>query len=154
MQTRQFRDRGWIYRTTPTSCRLLIVGVAGLLCLGCGRGVPRTAPVSGVVKYRGQPVAGASVMFMPAGQRAATADTDESGRFKLSTFSSGDGAIVGTHSVTIVKKEAIPDPKAKDSPYRMARDVLPPRYGMVNSSGLKVDVPPEGNENLVFDLVD
>jgi hypothetical protein len=79
---------------------------------GCGKGisVPSTAPVSGVVKYKGKPLQGIRVtlhsqtettkpQFIPSGQ------TGPDGRFKLSTGAPGNGAPPGTYVVTFEKPE-------------------------------------------------
>jgi hypothetical protein len=79
---------------------------------GCNRtDRPATFPVHGKVTYRGKPVADASVTFLaPGASRVAVGNTDESGSFQLSTFEQNDGAIVGTHEVTVKKYEHEPPP--------------------------------------------
>ena len=79
-------------------------GLAG--CGGGGGGVarPKTVKVTGKVVYKGQPVAGASVAFLGDGSSTpALGRTDAEGRFELTTFDAGDGAVVGTHKVTVAK---------------------------------------------------
>jgi hypothetical protein len=79
---------------------------------GCGKGlsVPSTAPVSGVVKYKGKPLQGIRVTlhsqtetakpaFIPSGQ------TGPDGKFSLSTGAPGNGAPPGTYVVTFEKPE-------------------------------------------------
>jgi hypothetical protein len=78
---------------------------------GCGGSNEyETTPVSGVVTCKGKPVGNATVNFTPlpdasraAGQRGrpALGLTDKDGRFTLTTYSDGDGAIVGKHTVTV-----------------------------------------------------
>ena len=68
---------------------------------------PAVVPVEGQVYYRDQPVAGARVTFLNAdAPRAATGETDQAGHFRLSTFEPNDGAVPGTHAVTVVKPPA------------------------------------------------
>jgi len=94
---------------TPTTLRfacLLLVFWSAML-LGCGPSRPATAPVSGTVLLDGEPLADAAVTFTPtAGGRPAYGATDADGHFRLSTFSEGDGAILGEHIATIYKEEA------------------------------------------------
>ncbi len=86
---------------------------AGLACLalaaGCDSG-PELAPVTGVVTHRGQPLAGANVMFAPENGIPAGATTGEDGRFELVANDGRKGAIPGTHRVSIVKPSPEPPP--------------------------------------------
>lgn len=85
------------------SCSLVIFVV--VLLAGCsGSDRPPLAKVSGVVTLDKAPVEGAAVMFMPvAGGRPAQGLTDAQGKFTLTTFDEGDGAIIGEHKVTVTK---------------------------------------------------
>lgn len=94
-------------------CRRRAVALLVMLVLaGCGKGisVPSTAPVSGVVKYKGKPLQGIRVTlhsqdesakseFIPSGQ------TGPDGKFVLSTGAPGNGAPPGTYVVTFEKPE-------------------------------------------------
>ena len=86
--------------------------ISAMLLLGCsGADRPKMASVTGVVSYKGTPVAGATVNFSSAtAPRNASGVTDETGKYRLTTFENNDGAILGDHKVTIFK----PDPAAKD----------------------------------------
>lgn len=85
--------------------------------IGCGGGDFPTAPVSGTVICEGQPVANAAVYFVPAASEGAKsavvgkqgfAFTDSEGKFVISTYTpnGGDGAVVGTHSVSVGKGDS------------------------------------------------
>jgi len=83
--------------------------IAGVWC-GCSGEAegPPTAPVSGVVKYQGQPVKHAKVVLFPqdvAGGTTAIGFTDEEGRFDhVTNAGSGDEtAVVGKHFVTVTE---------------------------------------------------
>lgn len=83
-------------------CLALIAVLLVLSLPGCGGGeFAETAEVSGVVLYKGQPVAGAEVNFHPAEGHPATGRTEPDGRFVLSTYAAEDGAVPGTHTVTV-----------------------------------------------------
>ena len=73
-----------------------------LTCQGCfsGSSVP-LADVAGVVTKNGQPVAAATVVFSPAEGRPSTGKTDEKGVFHLQFTEDHDGAVLGSHRVTI-----------------------------------------------------
>jgi hypothetical protein len=78
---------------------------------GCsGSNEYETTRVSGVVTCRGKAVANATVNFTPVPDpsrpsgnrgRVALGLTDQDGRFTLTTYQDGDGAIVGKHIVTV-----------------------------------------------------
>lgn len=90
------------------SCLIALATVAvGMICLtGCGPSRPATVAVEGTVTLDGNPVEGASVTFIPGGDgKIAMGTTDASGKFTLTTYEPGDGAIVGTHKVTVRKTE-------------------------------------------------
>jgi hypothetical protein len=76
-----------------------LLAVAMLACGGCG--AARTTPVTGAVLHKGKPVSLARVMFSTAGAPVAVGLTDDSGRYSLSTFRDGDGAVPGPHRVTV-----------------------------------------------------
>ena len=116
------------------------------------------APVTGKVTFRGHAVEGARVSFVPteatAGKRfVSLGTTDSDGRFSLSTFTSGDGAVPGSYKVLIANRQETPDPKQPDSPDKIARDVLPPRYGNASRSELRAEVK-RGTNHFEFVLTD
>ncbi|MBI2481635.1 MAG: hypothetical protein HYV60_24215 [Planctomycetia bacterium] len=85
----------------------LIVGLVVIsYAVGCG-GQLQTAPVAGVITLDGKPLADATVTFTPAAAGleapASSARTDASGRYKLLVTATGQsGAVLGTHSVSVV----------------------------------------------------
>lgn len=97
-------------------CAIAVLSLLPLTLLsGCGGSDdrPETVPVTGTVLYNGKPVEKAIVSFSCEGApRSATGVTDAEGKFTLSTFGLNDGAIVGTHVITVNK----PDPKANQAP--------------------------------------
>src|SRR5262245_26780612 len=80
----------------------LLMGLT--LLVGCNSGsVSGIVPVSGKVTYKGAPVEGAIVTFVPEGSgRTATATTRASGVFSLTTVDS-PGAMPGKYKVTVDK---------------------------------------------------
>ena len=92
-------------------CTVGLTALASLtMVAGCGGGpaVP-PVPVSGQVIYNGEPVEDAHVTFHWAGEaqgRSASGKTGSDGRFTLTTYSTGDGAVPGDYVVTVSKKEA------------------------------------------------
>lgn len=79
---------------------LALAGVVSAL-IGCG-GSKQPVPVSGVVTLDGKPLKYTRVTFNPVerGGHMAVGMTDEQGRFTLTTFEDGDGALPGEYKVT------------------------------------------------------
>jgi hypothetical protein len=88
----------------PIAAIVLFAAASGMFS-GCGESNrPATAPVRGQLTFQGKPVGGATINFLCRGApRLATGTTDEAGNYRLSTFEPNDGAIVGTHMVTVRK---------------------------------------------------
>ena len=114
---------------------------------GCGAGRPATVPVSGSVTLDGQPVAAATVLFQPVSGVPGRAITAADGSFTLTSFTEGDGAVVGRHHVAVSKlslsRVAIDDAgvsgpgiagEAKETWH------TPKRYATPAESGLEIEV--------------
>ena len=95
-----------------TLCLGMLVGLSG-----CGDSIKEfpCAEASGVVLCEGKPVRGAQVYFSPktTGKSAEVGKpgfswTDEAGRFVLSTYGDGDGAVVGQHIVRVTTGTEFP----------------------------------------------
>lgn len=97
---------GLVFRVAAPLTFICALGLSG--CGGGGDTArPKTATVSGKVTYKGAAVEGAVVTFSVVGApRVATGETNASGEFRLTTFDTNDGAIIGDHSVTISKNKA------------------------------------------------
>jgi hypothetical protein len=82
------------------------------------------APVHGKLTVGQRPLAGAKVMFAPiasgdkpAAGKPAVGLTESDGNFTLTTYSNGDGAIVGEHWVTVFAPQGT-DPASADVKYK------------------------------------
>jgi len=137
----------------------ILFGTGALIgCIGSADG-PSVAPVSGMLTVGGKPRADVSVVFQPeAGGRPAQGVTDAEGRFTLSTFNTGDGAIVGTHNVGLgaggTDDAAPPMPgfPGFDEWQKKQREKIDPKYADPKKSGLVYTVPSEGLENVEIKL--
>lgn len=90
-----------------TRCALLVLFLSAVIftTVGCGKGT--LIKVQGVVTLDGEPLAGATVSFMPVGEgRPASGRTDADGRFRLTTSRTDDGALPGEYKVVVVVEEA------------------------------------------------
>lgn len=94
--------------------------VLGMLVLvvcansGCQRTPYEVAPVRGTVTVDGQPLEGGRVVFAPISREGVHAgnvafgDVQPDGSFTLTTYRSGDGAVVGDHWVTLFPPDPLP----------------------------------------------
>lgn len=130
-------------------CRSLLLVLAGLLNgAGCGGvSLTETAPVSGTLKYQGQPLADAYIVFLPKEGPRATATSDASGNFQLTTHVPGDGAVPGEHLVLVEKTE----PVSPMDPYAKRKSLIPKLFGNPQEATLRKQVE-SGSNQIVIDL--
>ncbi|MEZ6060831.1 MAG: hypothetical protein R3C19_10740 [Planctomycetaceae bacterium] len=154
------------------SSRLMVPLALGMLIVvsGCGGGdAPKLAPVSGVVNFKGAPLAGAQVTFVPEGGPVAMGITDLEGKFKLKTGTM-EGAMVG-HCKASVNASAGSDggdlakPMTPEDMQAMAiagtlekamkkqnQSLIPEKYKTAETSGLAYDVTAKGPNEFTLDL--
>jgi hypothetical protein len=139
----------------------LSFALAAIMVCGCSSSTrPPTYQVSGTVTLKGQPLEGATVVFVPtegASQQAATGITDASGKFKLSTFTGDDGAQEGDYRIKVSKfdvKKPTKEEQQKyismeeeqkmqfgdEKPTPPAKNLLPPKYANEATSGFTYTV--------------
>lgn len=140
-------------------CAWLIGGVCAVFCtVGCSDQQIRYAPVTGFLTIDGKPISRAEVVFScevaPAdGPRPTTrAVTDEAGRFVLRSLTPQkdvvNGAVVGRHRIFVTTRIVEQDDRGNS---RVTREELLSRE-YTNGQKLTVDVPPEGIDDLQFEL--
>lgn len=129
------------------------------------------AKVSGTITLKGAPVAGAQVVFTSKGgaARNAIGTTDDQGKYQLTTFDQNDGAVIGSHSVTVsmaTTSEEASNASAEDptAAYGSAMDAaasgaapadegpIPSKYAAPGTSGLEAEVTEDGSNEFNFDL--
>lgn len=132
------------------------------LAVGCGGGadakpLPVTVPVSGLVTLDGQPLASATVTFIPQGQTKGTdckGMTDESGKYVLKQQHGTEGAPPGNYKVVIsrlLRGDGTPLPKEGGGDGGIATETLSRRYSDITKTKLTAVVPEKGGE-FKFDL--
>lgn len=147
-----------------------------VVAAGCGPKGLTVYPTSGTITYKGQPVAGASVQFMPAKGSPCIGRTDETGKYTI-LHGGKPGAPVGPCRVTVStivvdasmtmppgSAEVTPGDLAKLSVESMAKRRGPPakdksgipaKYSSVETSGLEAVVTSDASKNVFdFDLQD
>lgn len=159
------------------ACPLMVV-LTAMALLGCGKqeGVPLYL-VTGVVQYRGAPVAGATVVFRPRAEGVGAAgQTDEQGRFQLRTREPNDGAAAGEYAVVIQKAQVDSEwsKKASEMNFKStqeyeawklanrlpqglvagAKSLLPTKYADGSTTPLRASVAAEPQNEFSFVLND
>lgn len=138
-----------------------VLTIGGAATLGCRpAGSVPTVPASGRLVYAGKPLAQIDVVFTPSHGRRGFATTDADGRFSISTFARGDGAVPGRHVVTLwphattdavvadsFAARATAEAGAKDLPF-------PKRYASAGDTPLVVELGDKGSRNLELQLED
>ena len=149
---------------------VLVTGFAG--CGGVDQ--PATSPASGTLTLDGVPLADATVTFWEAtAPTAGSGKTDAQGKFTITTFEAGDGAIIGEHSVLVSKDEStavlMPSISAEGGDtdyekmsqgadaYRAAADkkvesVIPQKYTNRVTTTFKVPVTADGPNVFEFNM--
>ena len=136
------------------------------LTIGCGPSRPAMAPVSGKILQKGQPLEGATVVFVSAGGgRPSMGVTDAEGKFTLEAFNKGDGAVVGNHVVTVskyAKSHIVPlkndetgitfRSEAERMTYYNPPSLLPDRYGNEVQTPFRATVTSDGPNDFTFEI--
>ena len=125
--------------------RLLVPVALCLITAACDDGRPPMAPVTGRVTMDGAAVEGATVLFYAAdggSSRPGAGTTDGDGEFRVTTWTPGDGGLIGSHRVTVSK--AI-NPTAEQP-----GNVFPLDYTDKSATPLRVDVTESGDNRFEF----
>ncbi|WP_417377707.1 hypothetical protein [Gimesia sp.] len=128
---------------------LLLISAQTLV--GCsGSDGPQVAAVEGTVTWEGKPLADAGIAFTPEKGPVAIGRTNESGQFNLST-QGRNGAVVGSHRVTIEAFQPLPPGKkavSSEGEVLIAPvSRIPSKYGVLIKSGLEAKVTANESEN-------
>jgi hypothetical protein len=132
----------------------LVLGGATLLLLsGCsGERKEGLAPVTGQITFDGEPVPSGQVFFYPAAGGRSSSGTIDQGKYVLTSFKPGDGALIGKHKVVIDGTEIPAPPPDIDAPAATAipvftppKRILPAQYYDRAETPLEADVKDEDN---------
>ncbi|MCR9233071.1 MAG: hypothetical protein NXI29_18840 [bacterium] len=136
------------------TCRHLqrVLGLLLILSVstGCGANADRkpTGQVEGKVVCQNQDLKTGTVMFFPVdGGKHAVGMIGQDGNYSLSTYETGDGAILGKHKVVVLVSYENPD--GSTVPDDVPR--VPDKYLSKETTPLVVDVNGERN-SILLDL--
>jgi hypothetical protein len=128
----------------------LAVGMACLFLSGCGGGDSGELPtvrVSGTLLVDGKPVSAGTVHFQPDKGPPATGIVKD-GKFTLTTYKEGDGAIPGKNRVSV---EVVTEVPTKDGD-TTSKSLIAPKFMNPDESGIQLEVPQAGYSNLQIDI--
>ena len=145
--------------------RAVALGAACLLAAGCGG--PKLGKVSGTVTSGGKPVTTGTIMFHPAEGPTAVGAINADGTYTLTTIKAGDGAVIGSHRVTIeatkVGPGSLADPSSFEEELKLAGKpskilvpgkveyLVPEKLAQLSTTDLTAEVKP-GSNQVDFDL--
>jgi len=127
---------------------MMILGVIGIT--GCSKGtegIP-AVPASGTVTLNGKPLEQGTIQFVPSKSRPAYGEIKD-GKFTLTTYVDGDGAVPGKHKVGVTAVEEVPNPKGGEP---IAKSLVPSNCTNPETSGYEVEIPPQGKTDIQIDF--
>lgn len=129
--------------------------VSAIAFSGC-ENRPATAPIQGIVYFNDEPLKFGSVMLQPmTGGPPARGEIQPDGTFVLSTYTDGDGALLGKHRVRVMCN-SVQDPnntaKFDVNAAAVGKLLIPRKYTQLSSSRLTAEVLPTENPPLEFRL--
>ncbi len=141
---------------------LYLVALAMLAVLpACSKAI-KTEGVTGVITYNGEPLANATVKFIPTDATGSQSygKTNEKGEYKLQTLlgAADAGTTPGEYKVTVDCIETVEtgnmiEENGEEKEETIAKSLIPPKYNNAETSGLTATVAP-GDNTINFDLTD
>lgn len=141
---------------------LCLAALAMLAVLpACSKAI-KTEGVTGVVTYNGEPLADATVKFIPTDATGSQSygKTNEKGEYKLQTLlgAADAGTTPGEYKVTVDCIETVEtgnmiEENGEEKEETIAKSLIPEKYNNAETSGLTATVAP-GDNTINFDLSD
>ena len=141
---------------------LCLVALSMLAVLpACSKAI-KTEGVTGVITYNGEPLADATVKFIPTDATGSQSygKTNEKGEYKLQTLlgAADAGTTPGEYKVTVDCIETVEtgnmiEENGEEKPETVAESLIPAKYNNAETSVLTATVAP-GDNTINFDLTD
>ncbi len=141
---------------------LCLVALSMLAVLpACSKAI-KTEGVTGVITYNGEPLANATVKFIPTDATGSQSygKTNEKGEYKLQTLlgAADAGTTPGEYKVTVdcittVETGNMIEENGEEKEETVAESLIPAKYNNAETSGLTATVAP-GDNTINFDLSD
>lgn len=141
---------------------LCLVALSMLAVLpACSKAI-KTEGVTGVITYNGEPLANATVKFIPTDSTGSQSygKTNEKGEYKLQTLlgAADAGTTPGEYKVTVdcittVETGNTIEENGEEKEETVAESLIPTKYNNAETSGLTATVAP-GDNTINFDLSD
>ena len=141
---------------------LCLVALSMLAVLPACSKASKTEGVTGVITYNGEPLADATVKFLPTDATGSQSygKTNEKGEYKLQTLlgAADAGTTPGEYKVTVdcittVETGNMIEENGEEKPETVAESLIPAKYNNAETSGLTATVKP-GDNTINFDLTD
>ncbi|MBP3531290.1 MAG: carboxypeptidase regulatory-like domain-containing protein [Thermoguttaceae bacterium] len=141
---------------------LCLVALSMLAVLPACSKTIKTEGVTGVITYNGEPLADATVKFIPVDSTGSQSygKTNEKGEYKLQTLlgAADAGTTPGEYKVTVDCIETVEtgnmiEENGEEKEETIARSLIPAKYNNAETSGLTATVAP-GDNTINFDLSD
>jgi len=126
---------------------LVILFICNLVSTGCSQSQIPAHPATGQVVFKsGSPVQVGTVELKSREHGIhARGEITRDGRFVLTTYESGDGAVAGLHDCVVVQMVIVEDvAQFRPSTY----GIVHPRFGSYASAGLQVEIVPQQANDL------
>jgi hypothetical protein len=126
----------------------MLAALVSLSALGCGKAASKVAthPAKGSITFKGQPIHGALLTLHPKAPienvPAPRANVGKDGSFRVTTFNGGDGAPEGDYVLTVKWYKPIKNGNDLIS----GPNVIPPKFGAPETSGVVVHIAAGDNE--------
>ena len=125
--------------------------------VGCGRSSPfPLASVAGTVTFDGKPVTGGSIRFIPSSKdgieagKVAIGIIQSDGTFRLTSYKEGDGATVGSGTISYTEPPSTVEPPPDATPETWKPPATP--YARLTPSSPDVTIV-NGSNELTVELI-
>jgi hypothetical protein len=162
--TDQFDHLGVNCMLTSSIFRVGVFTIFACILVGCGgSGGPegpkiekqKTVPVSGILTYKGKPVANAAVGYHAIdGSVSARGTTDAAGTYTLTSYGNEPGAPPGKYKVTaaVAGTVEIEPGVLAPEPEGGFKSPIPSKYASPKATDIIVEVKEEGKNEHIIDL--